>query len=573
MYGNSRRPVENWHYDKYRDPHEFPILDLSSDDGSQDAINSTSSGTLSNKLPQISDEKYRQILHRKNEIKKKNTLSNISNKMNDVPTLAFKEKSNLLSLKGDDKNNNNNNQHMEETKENVTAPGILLTSSTPKVNTFLSKSNDSIKIDKKLSPFLNDAHENNGSNISELIKALQAETLKKSELETNLYKKDIQIKNFETEVVKLTHDNSTMLNKNNELNSKINLLNDENKELNLKASEFSTDSENFKKLHDEFERAKLLLSKERDMNKSLILNYDNQIKNITNENLEILKSVEFEKNQVNYWKQNCQRYEGELMRVKDELKTIESKNEKLTNDLEESETKIKNLNTTIKTTENHYQSLTNKYDELVVRDKDIKTKYDEIIIENDSYKLKIKDLENKENEWSLDYIKLKTEYETNSKIQSDELNNKSTENDNLNKLNKSLTLDNNKLLEEINKIKGVSSGSVPISKDSFKNNKYELLEMNLLDELSIIELQNIIKNILSSFDIKFTDLKNHIIFIRDFIFVFFDEIHSILHCSNNGNMVVIDKSIKLDRSDTDKFKLCMKILLEDVKTLKGIKIE
>lgn len=127
MYtGNNRRHEENWHYDKYKDPHEFPILDVSSDEerSEYDSHTAESSANLSKKLPQISDEKFKQILELRKQSKKRGRNLMLSNKINDLPQPAVSDK---LPIHEDGKAN-------EPALRNATTDENLLSASTPKVN-------------------------------------------------------------------------------------------------------------------------------------------------------------------------------------------------------------------------------------------------------------------------------------------------------------------------------------------------------------------------------------------------------------------------------------------------------
>jgi chromosome segregation ATPase len=599
--GNAKISVENWHYDKYKDPYEFPILDMSSENGSTDqqidsneASSNSSSVNLSKKIPQISDEKFKEILQRRKHVQKKNFFGNVFNKLNDVPQLAFKDKSDLLNLKTDTNSNNYINIHrVEESKEN--RGGILLNSSTPKLNTIISTDdkNASIKVEKNLSPFLSkesgitEKEKSEGNKkidnyqFSKLIETLQNQTLEINELQGKLNKKDIQIENFENEIIKLQHDLSVFATENESLKLQVHSSDNENLKLNQLIAELkcsneklenksTNDIEKSAKIKNDYKKEKLLLIKERDMNKSLILNYDNKIQSLNDENVQLLKSVETEKREVDYWKKKADLYEKESTDLKDKNEFNESEKSQLVETLKNVEKSNSDLKTKYENSQDHFNSLAHKYDNLVIDKKQLERNNENLDGKNQELRKKFDELVIKENQWSIDYIKLKAELATELKITQDELNSIKEDKHKLVNENQSLKAEVSKIDNEFsnmkNKIFGNDNNSIT---EEIFGDRYKSLEMNLIDELTLIEMQNILKNILSSFNIKFSELKQHIIFIRDDIFVFFSEIHSILHCTEQGNKIIVDKSIKLDTSDKEKLKQCMNILLNDVKKLKG----
>ena len=169
--------------------------------------------------------------------------------------------------------------------------------------------------------------------------------------------------------------------------------------------------------------------------------------------------------------------------------------------------------------------------------------------------------------------KLVIESNTKESLLNEKLNTLQIERDNLrlenNKINNKFDeLSNSFNNLQINTI-GINSEDNNITIDNF-GEKYITLELNKIDNLKLFEIQNILKNILITLNINFSSLKSNITFIRDYISVFFNKIHSILHAKNNGNAIIIDKSLKLNIFDQKSMIKCMDSLLKDIKSLKGL---
>lgn len=94
--------------------------------------------------------------------------------------------------------------------------------------------------------------------------------------------------------------------------------------------------------------------------------------------------------------------------------------------------------------------------------------------------------------------------------------------------------------------------------------KFNELGMTNVDSLDKIEAQNIIKNIIFSFNVPLTSLKDYVIFIRDDVLKFFKDIHQIIHIDGGSGKG------ELELNDKEKMKACMNILIDDVKSLHKI---
>lgn len=91
--------------------------------------------------------------------------------------------------------------------------------------------------------------------------------------------------------------------------------------------------------------------------------------------------------------------------------------------------------------------------------------------------------------------------------------------------------------------------------------KYETLQMRLVDQLEKATAHNYIKNILAALEIPFTQLRSYMVFIRDDLLAFFREVHTAMHGDPHLSM-------ELDCTDKGKMRQCMKLLIEEINSLK-----
>ena len=580
MYtGNNRRHEENWHYDKYKDPHEFPILDVSSDEerSEYDSHTAESSANLSKKLPQISDEKFKQILELRKQSKKRGRNLMLSNKINDLPQPAVSDK---LPIHEDGKAN-------EPALRNATTDENLLSASTPRVNNTVtfneeSSSSKTNKSNKNISHLLlqqeNEAASPNDKNstesgIEKLIETLVEQMQQINNLEVQLNKSKIQVVNLGSKIVVLENENSKLAGKAEQWEA-------ENKEArNYQQSlmqeiaylqEEMAESENkYKysfnksaKLDSDLKKEKLLLKKERDMHKKIIQNYDSKFESLHGEKMQALDLVEEEKNETAFWKKKSGMFEDECKRLEKKGKQLE----------EEQENKIGGLETKIEQITSECELLRVENDKLARYEEDYKSlnqEHEHLKKSKDNLQSKVDELSEKNTTLSTGNVTLKAELTTKLEIVQNELVKVKEENYELNISNQSLKSEIHILNEKHEDFTKKMLGASPITDEQF-GARYKSLEMEQVDQLTLMELQNIVKNILSSLNIKYSGLKGHIVFIRDHIFVFFNEMHSILHSEKRGNSVIIDRSIKLDTSDEAKMKACMNLLIQDIKQLKGL---
>lgn len=568
--GLAKLPEENWHFDKYKDPHEFPALSFPSDDefDQSEIGNQSSSAHLSGKIPKISDDEFRKLFHLRNQ-RKRSGLSN-SNAFNDVPPLVFKEKSDLLNLKNDPK--------ITESKESK-----LLSASTPKFNTIVSEDkemNHGIKADKNLAALLSSTNindGNDGSQFNKLLEKIEMQALVINELKNELNKTKIQKENFEMEIIKLEHDLSnlqkTVTMKENEIsylkNSNVHLQKNfsELKSKNLELEhELLVNSENSEKWKVELTKERMMLRKERELNTSLISDHEEKIAELNREKSNLsstLKSVQTENQDLKVTLESKQQ----------EVSTWKLKYEST---LSESTTKLNAEKELVKAEHEKYENclsklndIRNENEALVLEITELKDKYAKLEVEKTSLDRKYSDLNKEHDLMSVDLIRLKAELSTKLRITKEELDKVSDEKVQVERIKNELESTVESIEKKYNDLKTQYLGTDPITQDRF-GGFYQLLEMDKVDKLTLTELQNIVKNILKSLNIKFSDLKQNIIFIRDDIFNFFAEIHGILHSYESNQMIVVDKSIKPDLSDKERLKVCMEVLVRDIKKLKGL---
>lgn len=587
MYsGHDGRSSENWHYDKYKDPHEFPILADSSDEedrSDNDSRTAHSSANLSKKLPQISDEKFKQILELRKLSKGRGKSLTVSNKINDLPQPLHSDKP----------------IHEDERKERPSAHGDvnttenLLSASTPKVNnttTFTEEASspNNAKLSKNISRLLlqqdeqKSSPEKNANNdgMDTLIQTLQEQMQRIKQLETKLNKSKIQIVNLESKIVILENENGKLFKKSEQLKSEsidmsnyqsslmeeISYLRAEREESGNKIKQSSDRSV---KLENELKKERILLNKERDMHKKIIQNYDSKLESLHNENLHTLNLLEQEQSEKSFWKKKLDMFEKECKILKEKEAHFETDKAEAVKQLGikieavRSECSLlKERNQQLLRYENDYASSTEDL-------KKVRKNLEEISKIKDDLQFKLDNLAKQNTDLTTDNVTLKAELTTKLEILQNELVKVKEENYNLNIGNQSLKSEIHILNETQEDFKKKMLGGSPITDEQF-GPRYKSLEMDQVDKLTLMELQNIVKNILSSLNIKYSSLKGHIVFIRDYVFVFFNEMHSILHSEKRGNSVIIDRSIKLDTSDESKMKACMDLLLKDVKKLKGI---
>lgn len=452
---------ENWHYDKYKDPHEFPNLDFAND---ADSNTTVSSINISKKLPKISDEKFKRILEiRKNSNNRKKPISSVQ-----PPTVTDTPESDLLSA------------------------------STPKLTNTVDIDESKVSTSKKnISPLLlqsdhddDDINSNNNhqeieklqsktNELDKLLELLKEQAIQINQLESDLTKKDILIKNYENNTIILENQTEKLNNKlsNNEseileLNSKIGILENSN----LKNNDL------INKLEYELKKEKSLIKKELDLHKKTLIDYDSNYERLKIEN---------------------NKFKSEIETKKTEIDSLKDQNNLLSNDT----------------------------------------------------------------------LKLKTQVDTLIQIRDESLNISKRENDALKLENQKLILESKSLVNSYEeKLKNIIGYELKeITYDTFKDKgRYDYLEMNKIDLISLTECRNILKNIVNFLDIKYSDIRPFIAFIRDDVFKFFNDIHSILHCKESGKSFYIDSTIRLHLVDYVKVKACMDLLIHDVKKLKGV---
>lgn len=570
---------ENWHFDKYRDPHEFPVLNFSSDgeiDGSE-LGNESSSAHLSGKLPKVSDDEFKKLFHLRNE-RKRSGFSNNSNALNNIPALVFNEQSNLLDLKEDTK--------LEAPRHIETKENKLLSASTPKFNTVVTEDkeiNGISSADKNLANLLsstNSKEKVDASQFSKLLEKLEEQAVRINELQTQLTKTEIQKKNSEMEIVKLQNDYATLNNSNTLYEEEINILKRNRSLLEMNFNEVQakkmdlehqilTHCESSEKWKRELAKEKMLLHKERELNNSLISDHEKTISELKKEKASLSNSLELVKAQNENWEFKLEESANRLNDLNNSLASVTRDKDSIISDLKKQVIAEAGKHEEYEELKTHFNAVSSNFEAVSLDYKALKDKHNNLKTEKESLQSTYNDLKRKQEESSIESIKLKTELLTKLEIAREEMKNmteKKRELENvINELEKEVG-DRQKKYEDL-KLKLL--GTDPITRDRF-GGFYQLLEMDKIDGLSLIELQNILKNILKSLNIKFSDLKQDIMFIRDEIFAFFTEIHSILHCSELNNKIILDKSIKLDLSDRERFKKCLDILLKDIKKLKGL---
>lgn len=573
--GLAKLPDENWHFDKYRDPHEFPALSFPSDDefDQSEIGNGSSSAHLSGKVPKISDDEFRKLFHLRNQ-RKRSGLSN-TNPLNNVPPLVFKEKSNLLDLKDESKFKETENIESRENK--------LLSASTPKFNTFVSgdkEINENSGADKNLAELLSSTNlngGNDGSQFSKLLEKIEQQALKINELETELNKTSIQKNNFEMEVERLEHDFSNLQKSASMKENEISYLKDSNLNLQKTFSELQSknlelerelllNTENSEKWKIELTKERMMLRKERELNTSLISDHEEKIAELNKEKSSISSALRITQAENNDLKTNLEFKQQEFATLKLKFDTA----------LSESTAKLLQLEEDSKREHEKYEKSLDKFNEisskheaLVLDHKDLEEKYNKLKTEKLGLEDNYSALSKKQEQVSVDVIKLKAELSTKLQITKEELEKVSKEKHQLENVRNELEKEVNDYKKRYDDLKSEILGTDPITQDRF-GGFYQLLEMDKVDKLTLTELQNIVKNILKSLNIKFSDLKDNVLFIRDDIFKFFAEIHSILHSYESNKMIVVDKSIKPDLSDKERLKVCMEVLVRDIKKLKGL---
>lgn len=580
MYaGNNRRHEENWHYDRYKDPHEFPILDVSSDEerSEYDSHTADSSANLSKKLPQISDEKFKQILELRKQSKKRGKNLTLSNKINDLPQPSLNDNSPV----------HEDGKAGKPAARNSTTDENLLSASTPKVNNTVTfneepSSTKTTKSNKNISHLLlqqdSEAASSNDrsptySGMEKLIETLQEQMQQINDLEVQLNKSKIQVVNLGSKIVVLENENSKLARKAEQWEAENKEVRNYQKSLLQEISycqEEMAESENkykysfnkSSKLDSDLKKEKLLLKKERDMHKKIIKNYDSKLESLHDEKIQALNLLEQEKNETVFWKKKSNMFEDECKRLEKSGKQLE----------EEKENTTRSLKTKIKELTSECELLRGKNAELATYEDDyikLNQKHKHLTKSKDDLQSKVDSLSEKNTQLSTSNVTLKAELTTKLEIVQNELVKVKEENYELNISNQSLKSEIHILNEKHEDFTRKMLGASPITDEQF-GARYKSLEMEQVDQLTLMELQNIVKNILSSLNIKYSGLKGQIVFIRDHIFVFFNNMHSILHSEKRGNSVIIDRSIKLDTSDEAKMKACMDLLLQDIKQLKGI---
>lgn len=89
--------------------------------------------------------------------------------------------------------------------------------------------------------------------------------------------------------------------------------------------------------------------------------------------------------------------------------------------------------------------------------------------------------------------------------------------------------------------------------------KFNQLNLNRIDQLSMVEMGNILKNVCLVLNVDFTYLKSFIVFVRDDILKFFDKVHQIIHKTRTSSNV--------EQMDRDKLRSAMSIVLNDIENL------
>lgn len=588
-----KKSNENWHYDKYKDPYEFPILNLSSDDENDenDDMNnttsaSTSSAHLSKKLPKISDEKFKQILEaRKESIRRASNLT--------PSTVISQQLPNKESKSSIPKAFASTEIHEQnQTDEN------LLSSSTPKLN----NNTTTITNDKSLSPRItaknsaknlspsplllhtvddNEDDDKRDDRLAKLIDTIQAQTLQINNLEIQLNKKNILVSNHESKIELLEHENKTLSTKLNSLQKEVKdvkrydtTLLDEIATLESDKSELQEKNnqiyETFSNLKTELKKEKILLKKEVDLHKQVLHNYDSKFESLNNERKELQKSLDDIKMEYSQLRKNYDKLQNDYDNLQDKCDQYEvDKKESIAKIKRETEGVVAECEE-LKFKNSNLLQLKDDNEALSKEHKKLKDDYSKLSVERQELRSRVDLLSSEKTQLTTNQVTLKAELTTKIEVlQSDLVKSKQKCSD-LNTENQLLKSEIKSLNDLAEDFKNKTIGDMPVIDESVFKDRYKLLEMDDVDKKSLIELRNIIKNILGAFNIKFSDLKNYIVFIRDDIFVFFNDIHSILHSTKSGNSIIIDKSIKLDVSDKDKMRACMELLIKDAKQLKGI---
>lgn len=597
-----RESSENWHYDKYKDPLEFPTLDLSSDDekeGMEARTDSNSSANLSAKLPAVSERRFNEIMAARKTSNRQKKLTNrrsVPSKMDNVPPMAYEDTSDLAAHGCDGVKLDSYSSVAEkmgvqsnDPEKKETSPGVLLSSSTPKVNTIVSGDGDikqSPRVDKNLSPFLTNQLENETKEetakkdvmqLTQLLQHLESQTLEINQLRDQLKKTKIKGKTQEADIWKLKNDNSSLLKKNHSLQSKLDMMNStaiEQKKLlaalkgqNTKLEDqLSVKVESLARSKEQLMKERLLLSKECDVNKTIIENYTTKIEKVYDEKKEIQDQLERQRLETEQWKDKFYNLEKESDTCKRDFAIRDIDNGEKLKTLQ---TEVKEITDECQKREDEYRELLNKYN-IMSRERDnLEESYKTVKNDRDGIMSELDNVRKAETELSVEHLRIKTELTTKLEIVREELDRCNKQNSLLSTKTKTLESDIDRVNSEYSSMKITVLGANPITDEQF-GSRYKLLEMDVVDKLTLRETQNIIKNILAALNTKFSTLKENIVFIRDDIFLFFTELHSILHCTHSGNHIILDRSIKLDLSEKEKLKKCMNILTADLKTLKGL---
>lgn len=603
-YEANKKASENFLHEKYTAPYEFPDLlfdgdiddidaftnkgmngDSDADDDDDDDSNarsndyynkyqmnnsnklrngsdSLSSTNLSSKLPKISDSDFRRTLELAKNIKRKS-----STKSN--PIYPQVSQTNVL------------NQKLEKPHKNDT----VLTSSTPK-NINVS-SNENYSINNKpnnISSQLqseerkNDFERDQEGYMYRLVESMQQQALKIGKLEEQLKEKDKKIIDVKNAYDHLYQENNTLLAEKDKLTNDFENLSVNNQ----KYSKESEDYQNQKKLLEErcdhlsnkydsttsqYKRQQEVLTKEKELYENVIRNYDIKFESLNTENSQLTELIDAEKKTALFWKQRYEKLENKSKSFEEKIQTAEAEIERLNlklakeSDLVEKYTQLEMV----------FNNKINDNEKLIKENEIVLLENTELKKSNESLKEDKTLLKNEISKIDNETLKSKTEFITKYEVLQAELSHIQNELNEINTKYNELLYEKKSVKKEHDDFKNKIIGDeAAITSIQFGKQLYSDLEMNKVDELSVIVMQNIIKNILKSLNVKFSDLKGHIVFIREYIFVFFDEIHSYLHGKTNGNSITIDKSVHLDITDQEKMKKCMEILLKDVKELKGI---
>jgi chromosome segregation ATPase len=572
---NTAGSVDNWKYDRYKDPHEFPLMDLTSDDDEplDQSVPVTNSSTQSKKIPMVSDEKFKEILELRKKTKQKiSQLNNISDsnrkEERDIPHLAP--------------------QRLEPTQE-FEENKATLSSSTPKVNNFVNPSSPNREVvsnleQKNLTPFLT-----NDNGMVELLNTIKEQTLLIHELELKLTKKDIAITNFESEVVKLKHDNAVLgeekeslrlkvvdvQNKDSVHNTTLTELRSENEKL---KSILKSESQQIENLENSLEKTTLLLSKEQEISQSVISNYNSKLDKLKKDRNELIVEADKGNEERMFWVEKAKLLEKEVKSQVEKLQNIQDANAQLKLQLDDHES-LESGNSDLKS---KVKSLTNENESLKA---DFKSKVEFLTKDNEALKADLNTASNRVSTLQSELSQMSTRFEAlttenfelraelsaKTQLTGDEMNRINSQRRELEKANRELELTNLKLTEEMRTLKVTLIGNEEIAITEVElGDRYRQLEMKEVDGLSLVEARNVIKNVLSTLNIKYSELKVDMVFTRDHIYVFFDEIHNLLHAKKVGNSIVINNTVKLNIFDQNKMIKCMDILIEDVKGLKGI---